>query len=288
MFAKNSKAGLRYTWSREAVFAATTTMMMIRQRNEDDDYERIWKEVRTQPTLTLKRLSINQLINKIFLRKQNIPKRGPSRGTDRIDWHRHEADQRFCVVTQEMGQKKKESNAAIVTRDSSRDTIARYFCHWLHCTVSLSPHPLSAPPLGCSSGEDLVSISNLLKYRSHTLAAWNKILTSAGPKIPVIVALFHFLLVISSCGSLSIRREAKIKRWTIVKSMHQTASHRPPQNGTLGSISTVSSSPAARQRFPKKSAEQDIGRSFWTPKLAKMQPLVAQRVVAIKVDCGRR
>ena len=55
---------------------------MIRQRNEDDDYERIWKEVRTQPTLTLKRLSINQLINKTNSRP-NERKKNPKNERER-------------------------------------------------------------------------------------------------------------------------------------------------------------------------------------------------------------
>ena len=57
-------------------------MMMIRQRNEDDDYERIWKEVRTQPTLTLKRLSINQLIYNLEMSVTIFNKQ-----LELINWH---------------------------------------------------------------------------------------------------------------------------------------------------------------------------------------------------------
>ena len=79
--------------TREAVFAATTTMMMIRQRNEDDDYERIWKEVRTQPTLTLKRLSINQLINKTNSRPNERKKNTKNEREKEIEKERENADQ---------------------------------------------------------------------------------------------------------------------------------------------------------------------------------------------------
>ena len=71
MFAKNSKAGLRYTRS-----------SICCNNNDDDDNERIWKEVRTQPTLTLKRLSINQLINKTNSRP-NERKKNPKNERER-------------------------------------------------------------------------------------------------------------------------------------------------------------------------------------------------------------